>query len=275
MFTLRRSRRWERRWNFSEANNIPALPYHGKMDLTPGARIRNAGCRTKFACWWARSPSVWHQQSCGARRDSSSHCRSRLSSITRKPAGRSRRPSRRLRSYSGAGAMRASRVFHRLAHRRGGKAARLAALSRDSGLRRIENLQASSDLAGTSARFRSGNRATACDACGSELAWSPRAEGREKRERPERARMSRGGAVRSVPLARQPAAEVDPACANICASGGRKQPSRAGMAAFIIMHDTSLDELCRVQPRTLANFARFRIRRTQDRALRNSKSSTP
>jgi superfamily II DNA helicase RecQ len=56
---------------------------------------------------------------------------------------------------------------------------------------------------------------------------------------------------RSDPLVKQPAAEVDPALREYMRQWRQETAKQSGMAAFIIMHDTSLDELCRLQPRTL------------------------
>jgi superfamily II DNA helicase RecQ len=56
---------------------------------------------------------------------------------------------------------------------------------------------------------------------------------------------------RSNPLLKQPAAEVDPALREYMRQWRQETAKQSGMAAFIIMHDTSLDELCRIRPRTL------------------------
>jgi ATP-dependent DNA helicase RecQ len=91
----------------------------------------------------------------------------------------------------------------------------------------------------------------ACDACGSELAWLPSTAKVEKQKGPEPAALSVGAPSRSNPLLKQPAAEVDPALREYMRQWRQETAKQSGMAAFIIMHDTSLDELCRIRPRTL------------------------
>jgi ATP-dependent DNA helicase RecQ len=91
----------------------------------------------------------------------------------------------------------------------------------------------------------------ACDACGSELAWSGSTSKVEKQKSPEPAPLSVVSPSRSDPLVKQPAAEVDPALREYMRQWRQETAKQSGMAAFIIMHDTSLDELCRLQPRTL------------------------
>ena len=88
----------------------------------------------------------------------------------------------------------------------------------------------------------------ACDACGSELVWSTKVG---KKQSPEPAPFSVVAPSRSDPLLKQPAAEVDPALREYMRQWRQETAKQSGMAAFIIMHDTSLDELCRLRPRTL------------------------
>jgi superfamily II DNA helicase RecQ len=56
---------------------------------------------------------------------------------------------------------------------------------------------------------------------------------------------------RADPPINQPAAQVDPALREYMRQWRQETAKQSGMAAFIIMHDTSLDELCRIRPRTL------------------------
>jgi ATP-dependent DNA helicase RecQ len=91
----------------------------------------------------------------------------------------------------------------------------------------------------------------ACDACGCELAWSPSTAKVEKQKSPEPAPLSVVAPSRSDPLVKQPAAEVDPALREYMRQWRQETAKQSGMAAFIIMHDTSLDELCCLRPRTL------------------------
>ena len=91
----------------------------------------------------------------------------------------------------------------------------------------------------------------ACDACGCELAWSPSSPKVDKKQSPEPAPLSVVAPSRSDQLVKQPAAEVDPALREYMRQWRQETAKQSGMAAFIIMHDTSLDELCRIRPGTL------------------------
>jgi ATP-dependent DNA helicase RecQ len=91
----------------------------------------------------------------------------------------------------------------------------------------------------------------ACDACGSELVWSPSSTKVAKKQSPEPAPLSVVAPSRSDPLVKQLAAEVDPALREYMRQWRQETAKQSGMGAFIIMHDTSLDELCRLRPRTL------------------------
>jgi ATP-dependent DNA helicase RecQ len=91
----------------------------------------------------------------------------------------------------------------------------------------------------------------ACDACSCTLAWSPSSPKVAKKQSPEPAPLSVAVPSRSDPLVKQPAAEVDPALREYMRQWRQETAKQSGMAAFIIMHDTSLDELCRLRPRTL------------------------
>jgi len=91
----------------------------------------------------------------------------------------------------------------------------------------------------------------ACDACSCTLAWSPSSPKVDKKQSPEPAPLSVVAPSRSDPLVKQPAAEVDPALREYMRQWRQETAKQSGMAAFIIMHDTSLDELCRLRPRTL------------------------
>ncbi|HXP67981.1 MAG TPA: RecQ family ATP-dependent DNA helicase [Candidatus Dormibacteraeota bacterium] len=91
----------------------------------------------------------------------------------------------------------------------------------------------------------------ACDACSCTLAWSPSSPKVDKKQSPEPAPLSVVGPSRSDPPMNQLAAEVDPTLREYMRQWRQETAKQNGMAAFIIMHDTSLDELCRLRPRTL------------------------
>src|SRR6202035_3574785 len=79
----------------------------------------------------------------------------------------------------------------------------------------------------------------ACDACSCTLAWSPSSPKVAKKQSPEPAPLSVVGPSRSDPLVKQPAAEVDPALREYMRQWRQETAKQSGMAAFIIMHDTS------------------------------------
>jgi ATP-dependent DNA helicase RecQ len=91
---------------------------------------------------------------------------------------------------------------------------------------------------------------SACDRCSGEPAWltgqpaaAPAAMPEPRRKRPGR------GAKRSE---KQVASNVDPELREYLREWRRTTAKQNGIAAFIVMHDTSLDELCRKRPRSLA-----------------------
>src|ERR1700757_1189506 len=91
----------------------------------------------------------------------------------------------------------------------------------------------------------------ACDACGSELAWSLSSPKVDKKQSPEPPPLSVVAPSRSDPLVKRPAAEVDPALREYMRQWRQETAKQSGMGALIILHDTSLDELCRIRPGTL------------------------
>jgi ATP-dependent DNA helicase RecQ len=100
----------------------------------------------------------------------------------------------------------------------------------------------------------------ACDACGCELAWSPSTRKIEKQESPKTAPLSPVEPSRAVLVVKQASVEVnmelDPELREYLRQWRQETAKQSGMAAFIIMHDTSLDELCRIRPRTLSELRR-------------------
>ncbi|MGH9747653.1 MAG: RecQ family ATP-dependent DNA helicase [Candidatus Acidiferrales bacterium] len=92
----------------------------------------------------------------------------------------------------------------------------------------------------------------ACDACGCELAWSSIAPKLEALESPKRAPQPLGTPSRSESLQRHASVEVDPDLREYLRQWRQQTAKQFNLAAFIIMHDTSLDELCRIRPGTLA-----------------------
>jgi ATP-dependent DNA helicase RecQ len=85
----------------------------------------------------------------------------------------------------------------------------------------------------------------ACDTCSGEPAWL------NAREAPSMtaAKKPAAGAKRG---GRPPLADVDPELREYLREWRRTTAKQNGIAAFMVMHDTSLDDLCRKRPRSLA-----------------------
>ncbi|HKO03870.1 MAG TPA: RecQ family ATP-dependent DNA helicase [Candidatus Acidoferrales bacterium] len=123
------------------------------------------------------------------------------------------------------------------------------------------------------------NSCRACDVCGATLPWlaepvrpervprrrrtaaqaaAPRGEARSETRPP--ARSDRGAAVaRQRPLHAedQPsAAPLDSGLRDYLREWRRTAAQKQGVPAFVVLHDTSLDDLCHVQPTTLAELRR-------------------
>jgi ATP-dependent DNA helicase RecQ len=87
---------------------------------------------------------------------------------------------------------------------------------------------------------------SACDTCSGEPGWlSKRAAEGPQLEKGKPGRKKRG-------QERPVAADIDPDLREFLREWRRTTAKENGIAAFIIMHDTSLDELCRKRPRSLA-----------------------
>ncbi len=115
------------------------------------------------------------------------------------------------------------------------------------------------------------NSCSACDVCGVEPAWlaEPVVASRSgRRARPEASRRAapvrvRGerGAPAAQPQARLPgvtqtSAPVDAGLRDWLREWRRAAAKKQGVPAFVVLHDTSLDDLCRVRPSTLQDLRR-------------------
>jgi ATP-dependent DNA helicase RecQ len=90
---------------------------------------------------------------------------------------------------------------------------------------------------------------SACDTCSGEPVWLT-----ESAEAPQPAKRKTGRKERG---GEKPAAsDVDPDLREYLREWRRSTAKQNGIAAFIIMHDTSLDELCRKRPGSLAELLR-------------------
>ena len=84
----------------------------------------------------------------------------------------------------------------------------------------------------------------ACDACGCESDWLVKSV---KAEAADAETASRPCACPRPP--RQPEFRISILrCASICGNGGGPPRKQQGVPAFVVMHDSSLDEVCRKQP---------------------------
>jgi ATP-dependent DNA helicase RecQ len=86
---------------------------------------------------------------------------------------------------------------------------------------------------------------SACDTCSGEPAWLTKPAEAAQPEKRKAGRKKRG-------QERLVAADIDPDLREFLREWRRTTAKQNGIAAFIIMHDTSLDELCRKRPRSLA-----------------------
>jgi len=102
----------------------------------------------------------------------------------------------------------------------------------------------------------------ACDACGYEPAWmsAPVAQKSSKRRKDK----SRGTTQAPAPIARpgdfspattprvQPLGDFDPALRELLREWRREISKEQNTPAFVVMHDTTLEEICRVRPDSIA-----------------------
>jgi len=86
----------------------------------------------------------------------------------------------------------------------------------------------------------------ACDACGCESDWLV------KSTKAEQAKLSapstRVTPLKTVPAVAERKADIDPALREYLREWRRAAAKEQGVPAFVVMHDSSLDELCRRQP---------------------------
>ena len=199
-----------------------------------------------------------HQQGRRARGDSSRRCRNRSSSITRRRAARAATACRRIACCCGrsatSGCWRISSSSLPIRRRRSEPGSAItpcgASWNRPSAV--------IGRSACISARRRSGSRATcATSAAPSPSGWpGRRSRSRAPSENAARRRW-RAACAGRAPVAPTPTA---------CSTGSRRHDElreymrewrravaqRQGVPAFIVLHDTSLDDLCRRRPSSLA-----------------------
>jgi ATP-dependent DNA helicase RecQ len=106
----------------------------------------------------------------------------------------------------------------------------------------------------------------ACDVCMGEPEWMVLAPERKKSKPASLAPLRREVAQRGLGMLARPLAAVDPELREYMREWRRVVSKQSNTAAFIIMHDTSLDELCRARPTTLAELLQvqgFGVRKTE------------
>jgi ATP-dependent DNA helicase RecQ len=91
----------------------------------------------------------------------------------------------------------------------------------------------------------------ACDVCGSRPEWLAVPVQEAPRVGRKRLRVTRTEEPPSIVLPR-PESDADYALAEYLREWRRSTAKRQGVPAYIVMHDTSLEELCRVRPRSVA-----------------------
>ena len=106
----------------------------------------------------------------------------------------------------------------------------------------------------------------ACDVCTGEPEWMVLAPERKKSKTASAAPLRREVGQRGLGMLARPSAAVDPELREYMREWRRAVSKQSNTAAFIIMHDTSLDELCRARPTTLTELLQvqgFGVRKTE------------
>lgn len=88
----------------------------------------------------------------------------------------------------------------------------------------------------------------ACDACGCKLDWLSEPEQRDRAKRSKSAL-----SVVSAPVAKPAPGDVDPDLREYLREWRRATARQAGIPAFVVLHDSSLEEICRKHPRFFAD----------------------
>jgi len=107
----------------------------------------------------------------------------------------------------------------------------------------------------------------ACDVCMGELAWMVLAPEKRKSRAGSLAPLRREVAQRGLGgILAKPSGDIDPELREYMREWRRTVSKESNTAAFIIMHDASLDALCRARPTTLAGLLQvqgFGVRKTE------------
>jgi ATP-dependent DNA helicase RecQ len=106
----------------------------------------------------------------------------------------------------------------------------------------------------------------ACDVCMGEPEWMAVAPEKRKSKVASVAPVRREVAHRGLGVMAKSSADADPELREYMREWRRELSKESNTAAFIIMHDTSLDELCRLRPATLTELLQvqgFGVRKTE------------
>src|SRR5580704_16556671 len=97
-------------------------------------------------------------------------------------------------------------------------------------------------------------RCNACDACGVELKWLADTVDAKRSPRPTTASPAAVRSQSDLPKSPPPPAlvEIDPQLREYLREWRRAAAKQQGVPAYVVMHDTSLDELCRKRPASIS-----------------------
>ena len=106
--------------------------------------------------------------------------------------------------------------------------------------------------------YRKWKSCGACDVCSGAPEWlsTTAAAARPKRQKAAPETTVHARPERQGSLEKAAAAGVDPALREFLRQWRRKTAKQQGVPAYVVMHDTSLDELCRVRPGSLSELRR-------------------
>ena len=246
-----------------QENGIPAIGYHGQMNAADrqtqsgaldGGRSARDGRHDRVR--------PGHQQSRRARRDPSLAAEIHRAVLPGGGTRRARRPSRGLRSALAEERCGSARLLYRPDQRSGRKRARLAALSRNSRICGIGHLPPPSCLRPfwreQEMDLLRGLRCLRLRAClavrasGGIPSQTEALQGAIRRARAYAGERLRGKGPRPRQQRVQEALEVDPDLREFMREWRRETANEQNVPAYVVMHDTTLDEICRVRPGSIA-----------------------